>query len=40
MFKKNQKNEQVRLEDDFASEMENFARLWDERIFNYQNECK
>ena len=34
-FKKNQKTEKVRLEEDFSSEMENFTKLWDDRMMNY-----
>ena len=28
------------MEEDFASEMENFSNIWNERINNYQTECK
>lgn len=39
-FKKNQKNEKAKLEDDFLAEMENFNNHWNEKMNNYQAECK
>lgn len=39
-FKKGQKDEKVKLEDDFATEMENFTNHWNQKISNYHYECQ
>lgn len=39
-FKRTQESEKTKLEDDFSSEMENFTSHWNEKISNYQTECK
>ena len=36
----NHKNEKNKLYDDFNGEMQNFTSHWDEKMLNYQTECK